>query len=201
MRARTTSFFPNLLAALALASSSGCADEPPDPRTVRGAIAAAAQSIETRDAGRLFRVIDQRARHAMASIVRDRRDAKALIEADYPAGEQQAALAALGDAALVEDAAALFALRCPEVCMRGLGEQLAAPQGEVPARPDVTVTTARGTTLYMHAGTDGRFGLVWHTQALSEERDRASRELLQIRDNAAVYKRRRALEAGADPSR
>lgn len=182
------------VALLALAcAATGCADAP-DPRTVRGAIAAAAAAIEERDPARLFRLVDQRARHAMASIVTDRQEAKRLIAAQYPEEERAAALTALGDAANASSATELFALRCGEPCMTGLGAQLGAPQAEERTGDEVVVTTARGGTLHMHAGKDGHFGLVWNTPELVAERDRASRELLQIKENAAVYERRRTLE-------
>lgn len=196
-RAGSTTFarWSGVLVVLLVGGAAACSDAPADPRTVRGALAAAAQALEARDSGKLFRLIDQRARHAMASIVTSRGDAKRLIEADYPEPERSAALSALGDAALVTSAAELFARRCDEACMAGLALQVGAPTAEERSGDDVVVHTARGQTLHMHAGKDGGFGLVWNTEALSAERDEAARELTQIRDNAETYRRRRALEA------
>jgi hypothetical protein len=162
---------------------------------VRGLLAGLSATIEARDGKKLFRLIDQRARHAMASIVDARKQARVLIEADYPQNERAAAIATLGDAAAAAGAAELFVARCDEPCMRSLGDQLGASASEVRTGDEVEVKTARGTTLHMHAGNDHLFGLVWNTDALSKERDQASRELEQIRQNAEVYRRRRALDA------
>lgn len=172
----------------------GCYDA--DPRSVEGALDAAARAIEAGDGERLFRVIDERSRHAMYAIVKARRAAAALIEADYPPEERAAALAALGDAATVKDGPALFARRCDRPCMDGFAAQLGAPTKRTQVGDEVVVETTRGGTLHMYAGSDGWFGLVWRTEALAEERTRAARELTQIRDNAATYRRRRELEGG-----
>src|SRR5688572_2641708 len=91
--------------------STACGDKRPDPRTVEGTLTWAAQKIEARDRRSLFRVIDQRSRHAMASIVADRRRAAELIRASYAEDARADALADLGDAATVPDAAGLFADR------------------------------------------------------------------------------------------
>jgi hypothetical protein len=45
----------------------------------------------------------------------------------------------------------------------------------------------------MYAGHDGRYGIVWNTPACIEERAVASRDFRQIRENAVVYRKRRAL--------
>jgi len=171
----------------------GCYD--PDPRSIEGALDGAARAIEASDGRRLFRVIDERARHAMYAIVKSRGEAAALVKADYPDQEKAQALAALGDAASVKDAPELFAARCTRACMDAIATQLGAPVRQERQGDEIVVTTARGGTLHMFPGSDGWFGLVWHTQELADERTRAARELLQIRDNAATYRRRRELEA------
>lgn len=171
----------------------GCQD--PDPRTVRGALAAASRAAQAADARQLFRLIDRRARAAMGSIVADRRQSAQSIAADYPEAERAAALAALGGAERARDAADLFAQRCAAECLTELAEQLGAPERETPRGDgELEVTTVEGRVLRMYRGKDGWWGLVWHTQALSEERTRAARERLQIEANAGVYRRRRALE-------
>lgn len=176
-------------AALAL---SGCYDA--DPRSIEGALDAAARSLEARDARALFHVVDQRARHALASIVKDRRKATRLVAESYPAEDRPAALAALGDAALASDAADLFARRCTDACLDGLARRIGAPVGEKERGEEMVVETARGETLRLYRGSDGWWGVVWRTEALVAERDRAAQELRQIRENADVYRRRRALE-------
>ena len=170
----------------------GCTDSS-DSR-IRASLAASADALEARDAVRAFEILDERARFAMAATVKARAAAKALIEADYPAAERARALLALGDAGQVATPQDLFRRRCEARCLHQLAELVGAPVSHVPDGDEVVVTTVRGTTLHMHAGHDGRYGIVWNTQALSDERAQASRELVQIRENAGVYRRRRELE-------
>jgi hypothetical protein len=171
----------------------GCTDSS-DSRSIRGCLAASADALEARNSDRFFQLIDERARFAMAATVKARALARAVIEADYPVAERPRALAALGDAAQVDSPEALFRRRCDEACLRHLGELVGAPVSEVAVGDEVVVTTVRGATLHMHAGHDGRYGIVWNTQGLSDERAQASRELTQLRENAAVYRRRRELD-------
>jgi hypothetical protein len=176
----------------------GCRWGDPDGRTVRGALAAAAEAIEAQDARKLFRLIDQRGRNALASIAHSHALACKLIEADYPENERAAALSTLGDCGHTDSPEALFAARCDATCMHALAVQLGAPEAEVVAGDEVVVRTTRGTSLHMHAGKDHWYGLVWKTPELIEERTQAARELQAITENAAVYRKRRELERGGD---
>jgi hypothetical protein len=142
---------------------------------------------------RFFATLDQRTRFAMISTVNTRREARALIEADYPESEKAGALRALGEAALVPTGAELFARRCDLACLNEYADTVGAPASEVVRGDEVEVTTVRGRTLRMHAGTDGEYGIVWSTEATAAERAQASRELVRIRENAAIYRRRSAL--------
>ncbi len=170
-------------------------DGTPDPRSVDGALAYLARAVEKDDPAALYRAIDERARHAMISIVADRREAAALVRESYPPAEQAAALAALGDAAEVENAAGLFARRCDEACRAEIGASIGAAADVREEGPLTLVTTARGTTVALYRGSPtGWYGLVWNTDALSAERDRANRDLAIVRENAATFTRRRALE-------
>jgi hypothetical protein len=69
-----------------------------------------------------------------------------------------------------------------------------APVAQKISGDEVVVTTVRGATLHMHAGKDGGYGMVWKTKLLSDERSQAARELVQIRENAGLYRQRRKLE-------
>jgi hypothetical protein len=166
-----------------------------DATEVRGALAGAASALEAGDGIRLFPYIDERARFALASTVKSRLGARKLIEADYPVAERPAAVAALGDAAQVKTPDELFARRCDPACMRTLAEQVGAPVSQSVEGDEVRVTTSRGTTLHMFAGHDGRYGIVWNTRACMAERAQASRDLRQIEENAAIYRKRRELGA------
>jgi hypothetical protein len=169
-----------------------CDGGTPDPRTIEGAITAMAESIEHEDAAKMFRLIDPRSRHAMASIVSDRRKARDLVESSYPPEARAEALASLGDAAEVPDAAALFAKRCPATCLREIGAKLGAPTATRLEHGDTVVTTPRGELRLRGGGADW-YGLVFRTEALADERERANRDLALITENAETYRRRRTL--------
>jgi len=191
---------PSFIVAV-LGVTVGCHE--PDPRTVEGALDAVARAVELRDGRALYRVLDQRARHALISIVEDRLASAELIRRDYPAELRGQALQELGDAAQAQDAAGLFATRCPDACMAELAQKLAAPEGQERVGKLLRVRTVRGTTLDMYPGDDGWYGLVWNTEALSQERNEAARQRVQIVKNAEIYRRRRDLEAadqGAAPA-
>jgi hypothetical protein len=126
--------------------------------------------------------------------VKSRRRAAQAIRADYPPGEREAALGPIADAADSADPEALFAKRCAAACRSELAAQLGAPVAQEEHGGDLDVRTARGGHLRLHHGDDGQWGIVWNTDALCDERLRASRELIQIQKNAEVYRRRRALE-------
>jgi hypothetical protein len=165
------------------------------PPSIRGALAGSADALEARDPERLFTYLDERSRFALAGTVKARLASRHLIEADYPEPEKTAALAALGDAAQVETGAQLFARRCDSACLVSLTDRVGAPISETPVGDEVIVKTTRGGTLHMHAGNDGGYGIVWNTQALSDERSQAARDLGQIKGNAEVYRKRRQLSA------
>jgi hypothetical protein len=166
-----------------------------DASDVRSALAGAASALEGGDAVGLFPYIDERTRFALASTVKSSTEARALIEAHYPEAERAGALTALGDRAQVSSAAELFERRCGVECMRTLAAQVGVPVSQEAVGDELRVTTNRGGTLHMFAGSDGRFGIVWNTAACALERSQTSRDLTQIRENAAVYRKRRELSA------
>lgn len=178
---------------------SAC-DGPPDPRTVEGTLAYISRAVEREAPEELYKVIDERSRHAMISIVSDRREAARLVRESYPPGERAAALAALGDAAEVETAAQLFGRRCDEACRRAIGESVGAPAEVREEGPMTVVTTVRGTKVRLYRGSpNGWYGLEWHPDELAAERNRANRDLAIIRENAETFERRRALEREEGP--
>jgi hypothetical protein len=181
--------------ALAWLFVGGCR---PDPRSIEGALAKAAAALADDEPLELFRVIDQRARHAMASIVKARHSAAEVIRASYPQAEQTRALAELGEAKDAADAAALFAQRCPAACRQELATKVGAPTEQRPDGSVTVVRTTRGGELRLFQGTDGWWGIEWHTQALARERTRASAELDLVQKNAALYRQQKALE-GSGP--
>ncbi len=181
---------------LALVHLAGCGiGSNPDPRTIDGMMGYAALAIERDDPEMLFKVIDERARHALISIVADRQAAAALIRAHYPAADQAGALQSLGDALDLEDAWQLFAARCDQACRRAWSTELGAVQTKTADGEEWRVTTTRGAEVRVYREHEGEWwGLVWRTAELDAERDRANRDLEMIRQNAETYQRREALE-------
>jgi hypothetical protein len=149
--------------------------------------------VASRDAEKLYLVIDQRARFAMASIVKARARAAAIIRHDYPAEQQASALAQFGDALDVSDPAELFRRRCTDACFADLAERVGAPVEQRVEGDELLVRTTRGGELRLFKGDDQRYGIVWNTQALSRERQRAAAEEDLVRSNAQTFAKRNAL--------
>ena len=185
--------------ALALACAlGGACESTPDPRTVEGALAMMAQAAEEDDAAKLFRVVDERSRHAMASIVNDRREAAGIVRERYPEELREGALRELGDGADVADAAALFAARCDTACRRALTDPVAAPRRTETQGEELVVHTAKDTTVHLYRSDPARWwGLVWRLDELDRERADANRDLEVIRRNGETYARRARLEGAA----
>ncbi len=138
-------------------------------------------------------MIDQRARHALAAIAESRQAAAQLIQESYPASTRAAALSELGDAAKAKDAVDLFRMRCAAECLDDLSRQVSAALETRTEGAEIVVKTARGSELRLYRGGDTWYGLVWNTEALNRERNRAVAELEQIKTNAAVYRQQSEL--------
>jgi hypothetical protein len=174
-----------------IALLAGC---PPDPRDVTGAIGIAAQAASRDDPGALYDAIDERARHALEGIVKARREARQVVERAYPPAQRSEAISNLGDAAHAEDGRDLFRKRCDRACLDRLTAQLAAPKAVQQEGEVHVVHTVRGGELRLYRTPDGRYGILWNTQALARERSRAYAELSIIEANAEQYTRKQALK-------
>jgi len=181
------------LAAASPALLVGCFE--PDPRSVDGALTYAARAVEQRDTRRLFRILDQQGRHALDASFKLRHDAAKTIREQYPAAEKDAALRELGDALAATATDDLFAKRCDSSCIAWFDSIVGAPAEQQIVGDLVKVRTVRDTNLTLRLGTDGWYGIVWRTEQLSAERERAARDLAQVQDNARTYSARRALES------
>ena len=160
----------------------------------------AANAIEERDSRKLYNVIDERARHALHSIVADRRAAAERIREAYPEELRPSALRALGDGAEAEDAEGLFALRCGEECRDDLGTKIGGVERTEEQGDLLVVHTARGEELTLYRREEGHWwGMVWHTEELDRERSRASQDLRRVEANATTYERRQRLEGREAP--
>ncbi|MBO6939992.1 MAG: hypothetical protein JJ863_33790 [Deltaproteobacteria bacterium] len=133
----------------------------------------------------------------MHSIVHDRSAAADLIRETYPQSEQNRALAELGDAAEVTDAAALFVARCDDECRSELGDQLGGVERTEEEGEELIAHTTRGEPVRLYRRGEGHWwGIVWNTEALDRERARANQDLRRVEQNAETYRRRRRLEGG-----
>jgi len=158
-------------------------------------LAFAARAIEDGDSRQLYQVIDERARHALHSIVHDRNAAAAIVRETYPDSEQRRALTELGDAVLVEDAAGLFEARCDASCRAELGATIGGVERTEEDEGELVVHTTRGVDLRLYRRGEGHWwGIVWRTEALDRERSRANQDLRRVEANAETYRRRNRLE-------
>lgn len=157
----------------------------------------AAAALEDQEMNRLFRVIDERSRHALYSIHADRAAAAARIAADYPQELQEAALSALGPTS-AESPADLFAERCDPSCRQEFTRVIGAPMEETTNGEELVVTTSRGEIRLYRADEASWWGIVWKREELDRERDRAGQDLRQIEANAETYRRRQALQVQED---
>ncbi len=187
--------FAMLIALSALFSACGMGGTP-DPRSVDGALAYLAVAMERDEPGMLYRALDVRSRHAMISIVEDRRAAAAAIREHYPPAERETALRALGDAANVESAEALFLERCDAGCRRELAGRLGAAVEQDENGNELRVTTTRGEIRFYRENRSDWWGFVWRQEELDRERDRAAQERRSIERNAAVHQQRSRLQEG-----
>jgi hypothetical protein len=166
----------------------------PDLHEVEGALGVLAQACAGNDARALYPAIDERARHALDAIAGARAAARTLIDESYPPEARSAALAQLGDAAAVRDGAALFAARCGADCLAALCAGVGAPVSSQFDAGLLQVKTVRGGQYVLFRAPDGRYGLVFHAEALGRERARAFAELSVIKTNAKVYREQKSLE-------
>ena len=159
----------------------------------------AANAIEANDSRKLYHAVDERARHALHSIVADRSAAAERIRDAYPEELHEAALGELGDAAGAEDAEGLFALRCGAECRDELGSRIGGVERTEERGEELIVHTARGEEVVLYRRDPAQWwGIVWRTQALDRERNRASQDLRRVEANAATYERRERLEGHQD---
>ncbi len=129
----------------------------------------------------------------MAAIVDSRHAAAEIIRRDYPETMRAEALDALGDAVEAQDPASLFVARCGDACMDELAQRVAAPESQREEGELTIVKTVRGSELALFRGTDTWYGIVWNTDALSLERDRAKAELETAQANAETFAKREQL--------
>ena len=153
-----------------------------------------AQALEADDGERLYRLLDERARHALISIHADRRAAAEIVRARYPEDQRAEVLASLGDAAEASTPEALFATRCARACRGELAASVGAPISQQREGDELVVTTSRGELRFYRAREGQWWGFVWQTERFDRERDVASRDLRQIQRNAEVFQRRDELD-------
>lgn len=176
-----------LLAATLLAA---CGPNMEQPEGVLGALA---QGCASGSAEAAYPAIDERSRFALDAIVDAHNKARQLIAEQYPAEARAAAFAQLDDLGEVKRGAELFARRCPGACFSSLCEKVGAVTSAEQVADTTHVRTVRGGEYVLYRTPQGRYGIVFETEALMRERRRAFAALSAIKANAQVYARQRAL--------
>jgi hypothetical protein len=141
----------------------------------------------------LFSALDERSRFALDAIVDARHKARTLILEHYPSEAREEALTRLGRESLVENGAQLFAERCVGACRAQLCDKVGALASSENDGSVTRVRTVRGGEYVMARTREGRFGIVYETEALSRERGRAFAELALIKANSKIYAEQKAL--------
>ncbi|HTU62146.1 MAG TPA: hypothetical protein VMF89_26995 [Polyangiales bacterium] len=168
---------------------AACGPNMDEPQEVLGVLA---QGCAGAGLG-LFSALDQRSRFALDAIVDARHKARELILAHYPAEARGDALARLGRESQVESGAQLFAERCVGACRAQLCDKVGALVSSEGAGDLTRVRTVRGGEYLMARTREGRYGIVYETDALSRERGRAFAELSLIKANTSVYAKQKEL--------
>ena len=178
-----------LFAALATAACNG------HPQTVDAMLDFAGGAAGAKNAKALYRAIDERSRFAMDSIVADRKEALAIINADYPSELKATAIAQLGRAAKVKNAQDLFTYRCQNPCLQAFQRTLSPSVDIINDDKELVVRLKSGKMIRVFGPPHARtgFGMVWKTKELDDERTKANRDLKTIRQNAKIYQQRKKL--------
>ncbi len=161
-------------------------------------MAALADALERDDLRAVFGRLDRESREALYGIAEAAREQAAIVRADYPPAERDRELERL-EADVAPDGVELFARRCPLDCRQALRRSLGAIVERRERGEQVEVRTATGGRLRWRKDEKGRYRLLWRTEALKAERDRAFQALRDVQRAAELHRRRRQLERAAPP--
>ncbi len=162
-------------------------------------MAALADALDRDDLRAVFGRLDRDSREALYGIAEAAREQAAIVRADYPPAERDRELRRI-EADVAPDGVELFARRCPADCRRALREALGAVVERKQQGEAVVVRTATGGRLRWRKDERGRYRLLWRTEALVAERDRAFQALRDVRRAAELHRRRRRLQQAASPT-
>ena len=175
------------VSAILLAACTPKMDEP------EGVLAVLAQGCAAGSTEALFPALDERSRFALDAIAEARTKARGAILTHYPEDTRRDALAGLGDDSEARTGAQLFARRCDDACRSRLCSKVSAVSDVSHGDSGTSVRTVRGGEYLLHRTAEGRYGVIYETDALVRERRRAFAELSSVEANVKVYQTQKAL--------
>lgn len=178
-----------------VAAAAACEKFPPDT-VPEGAYARVAIAVNRGRPQEFFAYLETEAQHACYTIGGYRREAQALVLADYPVESRPAALELLALPADGFDGPDVFAHYARQrAWFAALRRDLSGIKNVREDGQRATVETVRGTRYSFRKRDNGIWGLTQFTAPLVQEATRAARDLERIKEAAADYRRTRGAAA------
>ncbi len=161
-----------------------------DPGTLEGAFARMAEAAESGSVPGLFAALDDDSRGSVSSIHRVAREAKQIVERDFPAEERPRVAGRWRLAADGRDPIAVFEAWCADArCMAEARDRLSSISRTVVAGDVARVKVRRGREYPFARSRAGRWGLSLFRDRLSRWKVEVFRDLDTIRASAKVFGR------------
>lgn len=148
--------------------------------------------IDRNDEACLFQCLDRESRWAIATIHKNLKSMRAVVEKSYPESRRAEAYGTWGEEATAETAQQVFARFCQKRhCLQKIASGYGAVRSVTEIQPDrVAVETTRGETFELMRF-DGKWGLTLYQKELLSAKLRISDSLQQVTKNAAVFDEQR----------
>lgn len=171
-----------------LASFIGCGGGP-DPTTVEGAFERMAEAAEGGSARDLFAALDDESRGSVSAIRQVQREARAIVDRDYPPAERAKAAGRWRLGAQASDAAGVFAAWCGgSRCLGEVRDRLSAIDRTRIEGDRAVVRVRRGREYPFARSPAGRWGLALFGERLRRWKIEAYRDLDAIRAAGRIFR-------------
>jgi hypothetical protein len=162
----------------------------PDPKTLEGAFSRMAEAAEQGSPPALFASLDDDSRGSVSSIHHAQREAKELVERDYPPAERGRATGRWRIGADARDATGTFVAWCEETdCVPEVRDRLSSIVRTVTHGDRARVKVRRGREYPFARSKQGRWGLALFQERLARWKTEVHRDLDAIRRAAEIYRR------------